>query len=302
MLWKKVAFYMFFAGFMPVGALASMVYTPSKSCGTGAECGGDCYPYARQADYRPAILQYREWYPGTAGEYTNKGETIEKIEPVMVNARSVSMAKRRTQNLSKTSKDWYIGVNAMMNLWSWENEYSSDKPGVWLMADSDEYSFESVFGGSFVVGTYFDSGLRGDIELGMNSEFSDADDFATYKLSIPYLMANVYYDFDSGMYLGGGLGVARPEVTLTGASFVGDGAEENSISPKVGFALGYATEIADNVFVDFRYRLSLMKGVDIARVFEWEETAGSGVEQYVLQVENDLILENALSVGIRFSF
>ena len=57
-----------------------------------------------------------------------------------------------------------------------------------------------------------------------------------------------------------------------------------------------------HVFVDFRYRLSLMKGVDIARVFEWEETAGSGAEQYVLQVENDLILENALSVGIRFSF
>ena len=45
-----------------------------------------------------------------------------------------------------------------------------------------------------------------------------------------------------------------------------------------------------------------MKGADMSRTFLWEQVPGSGASQYVLQVENDLILENALSVGIRFSF
>lgn len=303
MLWRKFIFCMFFAGLTPFGVLASVVYTPSQSCGANVKCSGDCYSYARRADCQPAMMQYREWHPGASGGSVVRSETMvvkELYEPVV---RSAPMARRTRQtSVNTVSRDWYVGINAMMNLWSWENEYGSDKPGVVLLSNSDDYSFEPVFGGALVVGTYFQSGLRGDIELGMSSEFSDADDFATYKLSVPYLMANVYYDFESGMYLGGGLGVARPEVTLSGASFIGGGSKETSISPKVGFGVGYATEIADNVFIDFRYRLSLMKGTDIIRSFEWEATPGSGLGQYVLQVENDLILENALSVGIRFNF
>lgn len=274
---KSLVFSMIFAGFVPVCANASMVYTPSRPCGAVMGCDGGCYPYARPAESRSATLWNND---------------------VAQNAR---LEQNRTQNSAPA--DWYIAANAVMNFWSWENEYNSNYNGTALLFNKDEYSFESVFGGALAVGTRFASGVRGDIELGMSAEFSDSDDLAEYKLSIPYLMANAYWDFDSGLYLGGGLGVARPKITLDGALFDGGGADETFISPKVGLALGYATEIADNTFIDFRYRISLMKGADISRSFRWEQVENSGnFGQYVLQVENDLILENALSVGIRFGF
>ena len=271
---KNLVFSMIFAGFVPVCANASMVYTPSRSCATVMGCDGGCYPYARQADVRPAAL----WN-------NNCQQNIQQV----------------AQNSAPA--DWYVAAHAAMNFWSWENEYNSNYNGTALLFNKDEYSFESVFGGALAIGTRFASGVRGDIELGMSAEFSDSDDLAEYKLSIPYLMANAYWDFDSGLYLGGGLGVARPKITLSGALFDGGGADETFISPKVGLALGYATEIADNTFIDFRYRMSLMKGANISRSFQWEQVEESGdFGQYVLQVENDLILENALSVGIRFGF
>lgn len=272
---KNLVFSILFAGIVPVCANASMVYTPSRPCGAVMGCDGECYPYVRQADFRPSVLWNNDVQQNTRVETSG----VRKNAPA----------------------DWYIGVNAAMNFWSWENEYNSNYGGTDLLFNKDEYSFESVFGGAIAVGTWFASGIRGDIELGMSAEFSDSDDLAEYKLSIPYLMANAYWDFDSGLYLGGGLGVARPKITLDGALFNGGSGEDASVSPKVGFALGYASQIADNTFIDFRYRISLMKGTDVSQTFTWEQTPGSG-EQYILQVENDLILENALSVGIRFGF
>ena len=49
---------------------------------------------------------------------------------------------------------------------------------------------------------------------------SDSADGLTFKMSTPYLMANVYYDFDSGFYLGGGLGLAFTKAKLDWEYFI----------------------------------------------------------------------------------
>ena len=278
MLLRKVAFIGGVGCIAPILANATMVYTPSRPCGCVAGCN---------ATYNA----------GSCGCVQNNYANNTEFR----NFQRVS-AQSTQESLDTGPRDWYLAANVAMNFWSWENEYNSNYGGTDLLFNKDEYSFESVFGGALAIGTRFSSGIRGDVELGFSSEFSDSDDLAEYKLSVPYLMANAYWDFESGMYFGGGLGVARPTVNLSGAMFDGGNAEKKSWSPKVGFALGYATAIADNTFIDFKYRISLMKGADMSRTFLWEQVPGSGASQYVLQVENDLILENALSVGIRFSF
>ncbi len=203
----------------------------------------------------------------------------------------------------KTVGGAYIALNLGMNLLSWENEYKSDYYGSRLEFSKDSYSFESLLGGSVAIGTRFGSEFRGDIEFGMSAKFSDEDDIATYTMSVPYLMVNAYYDFESGFYLGGGIGIAKSKSTLEMRLPYGiSNIEGSSVSPKVGIALGYAAQVSDNTWIDFRYRLSGMKGVDISGVFLWDEYDDGDNKEYTLQVEGDLMVENALSVGIRYHF
>ena len=115
--------------------------------------------------------------------------------------------------------DWYVGGNISMNAMSWENKYKTIFSGTNSAYDSDKYSLETVFGGSVVVGKYFDPNIRGDIEIGLSSKFSDSDDIAKYSLSSSYIMVNGYYDFDFGLYVGGGIGIVRSVVELTSGVF-----------------------------------------------------------------------------------
>lgn len=265
MLKKTIACAMFLCGFAPITAFATMAYTPSRPC--GCVCGDvSC---CTQNDYS-----------GNSQPYNF--QRVQKSQPNEVG-------------------DWYVAANFMMNLWSWENDYRSDYTGSDLLFSKDTYSFESVTGFSFAFGKKFESGLRGDIEFGMSSTFTDADDVAQFSMNIMHLTANIYHDFESGIYLGAGIGVAKPTVKIEGLLFGGNSGENSAISPKVGAALGYAKQVADNTFIDVRYRLSVMKGIDLSQPFMWDQYTGE-YEQHILQIEAGLILENSVSVGLRYSF
>ena len=96
---------------------------------------------------------------------------------------------------------WYIGGRLDLNLLNWENEYSSNDPMIDAEFDKDEYSFEPVIGGNIFVGRTFDYFWRAEVEAGLIGQFDDSDDGFDFKLTVPYVMANGYYDFANGFYL-----------------------------------------------------------------------------------------------------
>ena len=274
---RSVGYVFFCAGLVPVVAFGSIAYVPSRPC---------CY----------VMNGCTPVYPKLPYGYNNNCCNC--------NSQDVEnyCGEQEEQPKEPLDSTFYIAANVMMNMWSWKNEYESDYGGVLEKFNSDKYSFESVWGGSLALGARFSSGWRSDVELGVMSDFSDSDDFVKFTLSIPYVMANVYYDFDSGFYVGAGLGIARPTISLEGEFFNWEGAENSEISPKVGVAFGYAAAVSDNTFIDFRYRLSGIKGTHVTNsTFLWDQYINE-YEEYSLKITNGFIMENSISVGIRFNF
>lgn len=269
----------------PVASFAGVAYVPSRPCNCNAA-------------WMPA---YPSWNPGCQQNWVKAQENAENSEPYNFQKQQGQEKQQKKRSINQ-DYDYYIAANITKNMWSWDNEYESNYTGVDLLFNNDHYSFESVWGGSVAVGTVFESGLRGDVELGVSKKFKDIDDFAGFTMHVPYVMANVYKDFESGFYLGAGLGVARPTVTIQGDLFDNIETEKNSISPKIGVSVGFATRVADNFFIDLRYRFSGLKGTDISSKFWWDQYNDGNYEQFYMQVKAGLIMENAVSAGIRFTF
>ena len=115
-------------------------------------------------------------------------------------------------------------------------------------------------------------------------------------------MVNVYHDFDSGFYLGAGLGLSRATAELSGSLFEGNGVRKSLLSPKLGAAAGYSLDISDGVYLDFKYRLSWVKGTAVSNSrFLWDEYRNE-YEEFFLEVNSSWVWENALMAGIRFNF
>ena len=195
----------------------------------------------------------------------------------------------------KAKNGWYVGGHVALNLMNWENEYSSADP---LIADSasDKYSFESVFGGGLFVGKTFKYFWRGEVEAGLLGQFEDKDNIASFELTIPYLMANGYYDFVNGLYVGAGLGIAVPTTALDGSVYVDGDRKSSIVSPMVGIMVGYSHELDYNLTLDIRYRLAGLMGPDHERIMT------DGIDSYTFKNEIGLILDNSVSVGIRYDF
>jgi opacity protein-like surface antigen len=192
----------------------------------------------------------------------------------------------------KAKNGWYVGGHVALNLMNWENEYTTDAPNAAELTD-DKYSFEPVFGGDLFVGKTFNYFWRAELEGGLLGQFEDEGNGTTFKMTIPYLMANGYYDFTNGLYVGAGLGIAMPTTELDGTIFVGGDRKEQTLSPMMGIMLGYAHELDYNLTLDVRYRLAGLMGTDHERI----DTAG-----YAFKNEIGLILDNSISVGIRYNF
>jgi opacity protein-like surface antigen len=299
---KNIAYAVFFAGLMSSVAFGSVEYTPSRPCNVVNNCFGPACQSA-QYGYMPEIVN------NDTDCAENRDFQQDYVEPEEYYAEVRDFQQDNGQKDEGPSEpwfsfgdDWYIGANVMMNMWSWKNEYDSNYSGVDIAFESDIYSFERVLGGSLAVGNIFDGGWRAELEVGMTSEFKDESDYATYTMAAPYLVVNVYHDFDVGLYIGAGAGVARPETKLDLrlptelAKFA-----EQSWSPKASIMFGYMWSFNDRFGVDFKYRLSGFKGNKMAGTFLWDQNT-SVLEEYDLHIDSDFVVENTFSAGVRYKF
>ena len=190
----------------------------------------------------------------------------------------------------KAKSGWYGALRADLNLLNWKNKYTSDI----LMSESDDYSFEPVFGLDFAFGTRFDYFWRAEVEAGYITRFSDKDNGTEFSLEIPYVMANGYYDFTNGFYVGAGVGISFPITKLDDQTFTDEGnRNKTGVSPMFGLMGGYTYRLDDSFLLDFRYRFA--------------GTWGSTQEREILgtnYIKNKIgfIMDNAISVGIRYEF
>ena len=196
----------------------------------------------------------------------------------------------------KAKTGWYIGGRLALSLMNWENEYSTNAPNAPELDEKESFS-ELVFGGGVSVGHTFNYFWRAELEGGLIGQYEQDDVGTTFKLTVPYLMANGYYDFANGFYLGAGLGVALPKTELQGIFFSGGDDSERGVSPMVGLMAGYSHKLDYNLVLDIRYRLAGFVGPDHERKFVYED-----LNEYDIKNEIGLILDNSISIGLRYEF
>lgn len=197
----------------------------------------------------------------------------------------------------KEKSGWYIGGRVSLSLLNWENEYDTDAPNS-EMLDNESYT-EVVFGGGLFAGYRLDYFWRAEVEGGLIGSHEHDDVGTTFKLTIPYVIANAYYDFANGFYVGAGAGIALPTVKWYGADFVGGDDSERGVSPMGALMFGYAHKLDYNLWLDLRYRLSAMVGPEHNRSFQYVE---SPYDVYDISNKVGLILDNSISVGLRYEF
>lgn len=200
----------------------------------------------------------------------------------------------------KTCGAWYVGGRVNISMLSWENEYSSTWPYLDSSNDHDKYSFEPVYGGAFTVGYAFDTSWRLDIEAGIMGRFEDNDEGINFTLTVPYVIANAYNDFYNGMYVGVGLGLAVPKTELDGehTSIIFDGGHRTKRQGSLMGAamIGYAYDFDQHLTLDVRYRLAALNGT------RHETKLNDGTNDYEFRNKIGLILDNSVSVGLRYRF
>lgn len=199
----------------------------------------------------------------------------------------------------------YIGARVGVHMPTWRNKYNATPSSAIVDADSDhdDYIFEPVFGGGIFAGRHFGPAWRGDVEFGYLTQFSDSDNGFTFKLSTPYLMANAYYDFLGGFYLGTGVGFAFPKATLDWEWFVANSATETRLSFIGGLSAGFARALSETMVLDIRYRVAGFYGPTWTRgVLQPEYAAATGSDLESIKTRVGFVLDNSISVGVRYEF
>ena len=191
---------------------------------------------------------------------------------------------------------WYIGGRLDLNLLNWENEYSSAAPDAADLDKSESFT-EAVIGGGLSVGRTFDYFWRAEVEAGVIGQFEDDDFGTTFKMTVPYLMANGYYGFANDFYVGAGLGIALPKVHWQGAFFSGGDSTERNVSPMIGLMGGWSYKLDYNLVLDLRYRLAMFWGPEHEREF-----VHTDFNSYVISNDVGMVLDNSISVGLRYEF
>lgn len=201
----------------------------------------------------------------------------------------------------KAKNGWYIGGRASLSLMNWENEYSTS-PEIGVGDNTEDFS-EILFGGNVFVGHTFKHFWRAELEGGLIGQFDDKDGGYEFQLTVPYLLANGYYDFANGMYVGAGLGIAVPKTELDDAEFKSGGRSEQNVSPMGALMIGYTHKLDYNLVLDLRYRLAAFGGTEQERSFVDGASVG-GTDLTGVKFKNDigLILDNSVSLGIRYEF
>ena len=196
----------------------------------------------------------------------------------------------------KAKTGWYVGGRLALSLLNWENEYSTNAPNAPELDEKESFA-EVVFGGGVSVGHTFNYFWRAELEGGLIGSYEQDDVGTTFKMTVPYLMANGYYDFANGFYLGAGLGIAVPKTELQGIFFYGGEDSKRSVSPMLGLMAGYSHKLDYNLVLDVRYRLAGFMGAEHKRTFVYED-----LNEYDIKNEIGLILDNSISIGLRYEF
>ncbi|MBP5363756.1 MAG: hypothetical protein J6Y49_00185 [Alphaproteobacteria bacterium] len=203
----------------------------------------------------------------------------------------------------KAKSGWYAAARAELSLLNWTNKYSSDSPTVNEALKSDDFSFEPLFSANLAFGKRINYFWRAELEAGYISKFTDEDEGYKFALSVPYAMFNGYYDFNNGIYLGAGIGVAFPETELSDDEFTSGGGKKMEVSPMGALMAGYSYKLDDNLVLDLRYRLAGFYGTTQKRT--WVDDAkigGTEVGGCYLKNKMGLVLSNSISVGLRYEF
>lgn len=264
-------------------------------------CNGGCKPKKIRVIHITAG-EPRTMYDDT--QYTttvldSNGTVVEYPEYSEPAPLSVAPAHRSTYD-----GNWYIGGRVALHLQSWKNKYKGS-PSDYAFDNSsnhDDYTFEPVFGGNIFAGYRFTPNWRGDVEFGYMTQFSDSDNGFTFKLQTPYLTANAYYDFESGFYLGAGVGMAFPRATLDWEYFESGAASETKLSFMGALMAGYSYYMTDSLALDFRYRLAGFTGPKWTRNVMSGVTDENGTELRALETRVGFVIDNSFSLGLRYEF
>lgn len=203
----------------------------------------------------------------------------------------------------KAKTGWYISGRAEASFLNWKNKYSA--PAEYELSKDyteESFSFEPVFGGSLAVGKRFNYFWRAELEGGYIGYFNDADEGYDFSISIPYLTANIYYDFNSGLYLGAGAGATMVTTHMDADIFSDTGnSKENAFGGMGALMLGYSKKLDDNLVLDVRYRFA---GI-LANSEHTRHVSGvrDGEEvEFDLTNKINFIMDNSISIGIRYEF
>ena len=201
----------------------------------------------------------------------------------------------------KAKTGWYVGGRAELSFLKWKNEYSTE-PEIGVGENTESFT-ESVFGGSLFVGRTLDYFWRAELEAGLIGQYADKDMGFEFKLTVPYVMLNGYYDFTNGLYLGAGVGVALPKTELDDVEFESGTRSKRAVSPMGALMAGWTHKLDNNLVLDLRYRLAAFNGTKHTRAFA--DGVMVGTEDFSgIKFTNDigLILDNSLSIGLRYEF
>lgn len=188
------------------------------------------------------------------------------------------------------SKQWYMSARADLSFLSWKNKYTQG-----TRQGSDSISLKAVFGGDIAIGSKLNDVLRADLELGYvgnystqeKENFGDDIEVTDFDLSVFYTTLNGYYDFNGGVYMGLGAGLAFVETSLNYSKLYK--ASKSNVSPMGAVMLGWAHQLNDNVYLDMRYRFSAF--------------SGSTLDAFgLVKTKIGLITDNTVSLGLRYAF
>ncbi|MBD5389364.1 porin family protein [bacterium] len=202
----------------------------------------------------------------------------------------------------KAKTGWYVAGRGELSFLNFENKYHTalaDDLGV-SEDDSDKYSMEPLFGGSVSFGKKINYFWRVDGEAGFIGSFSDKDNGTEFQMNVPYLTANVYYDFTNGLYLGAGAGAAIVTTKIDGDAFLPGDRNSTSVSPMGALMLGWSHKLDDNFVIDLRYRFAGFTGHKHERRFELLDEDDNDV--YTIETKTGFVMDNSISVGLRYEF
>lgn len=260
-------------------------------------CNGGCKPK------KVRVIHITAGDPSTMYDDTQYTTTVLDSDGAVVEYPEYSEPAPLSVAPARRDRDgnWYVGGRVGLHLMSWKNKYHATPSGaiVDASADHDDYTFEPVFGGNIFAGYRFTPNWRGDIEFGYMTQFSDSDNEFTFKLQTPYITANAYYDFESGIYLGAGVGMAFPRGTLDNKWFAAGDASEMKLSFMGALMAGYSYNLSESVALDFRYRLAGFMGPKWTRNF-LPGNDYNNAEAFETKV--GFVIDNSLSLGLRYEF